>query len=324
MDRTDPTHRPDPRTNRPDPPQRVRNQNQRHRLTPDTTLPLFAFTQIEVPWPLGPPDGKYLMRQPEAGPDGSPSHVLVLATLGAAERRRSVLRRSDRTAVEPEPEPTPVPTGRATLIHVEAPLPDEAEAAQWLKAVDEDTLRRDLVTINDVLHRFRLIMADPYSPMIGRGNLLVARIGFGAGEQVSDGRWNQAASLELPRKFIQRRSKVLEPQARLAASLGGREQSLVCEELALRAQLDVEAGRYREAALQVLVALDAAIAELALDPRAEYLAERLSDLRARRASITAAAQTALGGALSAEQAQAVSETLARIEAVLRARAVANA
>jgi hypothetical protein len=263
------------------------------------------------------------MRQPEAGPDGSPSHVLVLATLGAAERR-SRLRRSDRTAVEPEPEPTPVPTGRATLIHVEAPLADEAAAAQWLKAADEHTLRRDLVTINDVLHRFRLIMADPYLPMVGRANLLVARIGFGLGEEVADGRWNAAASLELPRKFIQRRSKVLEPQARLAASLGGREQSLVCEELALRAQLDVEAGRFREAALQVLVALDAAIAELALDPRAQYLAERLSELRARRASITDAAQTALGGSLSSDQCEAVAGALQRIEAVLRARAVANA
>ena len=263
------------------------------------------------------------MRKPEAGPDGSASHVLVLATLGAAERR-SRLRRSDRTAAEPEPPPTPVTTTRATLIHVEAPLADEAAAASWLKAADEDTLRHDLVTINDVLHAFRLIMADPYLPMVSRANLLVGRIGFGSGEQVADGRWDAAATLELPRKFIQRRSKVLEPQARLAASLGGREQALVCEELALRAQLDVEAGRYREAALQVLIALDAAIAELALDPRAQYLAERLSELRGRRSEITTAAQTALGGELSAEQQQHVAGTLQRIEAVLRARAVANA
>jgi hypothetical protein len=123
---------------------------------------------------------------------------------------------------------------------------------------------------------------------------------------------------------MQRRIKVLEPQARLAASLGGREQILACEELALRAQLDLDHGRFREAALQVLIALDAAIAELAHDPRAQYLEARLSELHGRRDAITDAAQRALGGPLSADQREVVSSTLQRIEAVLRARAVANA
>ena len=65
---------------------------------------------------------------------------------------------------------------------------------------------------------------------------------------------------------------MLTPQARLAAVLSARERPLVCEELTLRARLDLDHGRGREAALQLLVALDAALAELQADPAADALA----------------------------------------------------
>jgi hypothetical protein len=112
----------------------------------------------------------------------------------------------------------------------------------------------------------------------------------------------------------------LEPQARLAAVLGGRESVLVSEELVLRAQVDIEQGRAREAALQMLVALDAALAELQIDPGAGALAERLEELRGQREAIARAAQSALAGSLPAPDREAVEHTLGRIEAALRARA----
>jgi hypothetical protein len=117
---------------------------------------------------------------------------------------------------------------------------------------------------------------------------------------------------------------VLHPQARLAAVLNGREQALACEELTLRARLDVDHGRDREAALQVLVALDAALAELARDPTAPVLAQRLTELRELREGVGAAAQAALAGQLDASEREVAVFALARIEAALRARAVANA
>ena len=98
-----------------------------------------------------------------------------------------------------------------------------------------------------------------------------------------------------------RRSRILAPQARLAALLGGREAALACEELALRARLDLDQGRPREAALQLLVALDAAFAELAADARAGELSGRLEELRGQREPVAAAAQAALSGPLSAAQ-----------------------
>jgi hypothetical protein len=106
--------------------------------------------------------------------------------------------------------------------------------------------------------------------------------------------------------------------------LNGRETALASEELALRARFDLDHGRYREAALQVLVALDAAIAELALDPTAGALAERLDELRGRREQAAAAAQEALAGRLGEETLEQMTFTLKRVEAIFRARAVANA
>jgi hypothetical protein len=158
---------------------------------------------------------------------------------------------------------------------------------------------------------------------VGRHQALVARIGYGIGEEVADGLWTEARELLVPERR-QRRKAVLHPQARLAALLGSRERALVCEELALRARLDLDQGRYREAALQVLVALDAVIAELAGEPLAERFADRLAELREQRDPIAATAQNALAGPLDQEGLETVVFALARIESALRARAVASA
>jgi hypothetical protein len=261
------------------------------------------------------------MRNPGDPPDAPAAHVLVFATLGAPERRR-LLSRSKRDA-PPEPPPTPVTTGRATVIDVGEPLSGETEAREWLRRAGDAELAASLVVLNRALHGFRLVTADPYLFPLGRHAALVARVGFGAGEQVADGLWTEAREL-LADAGRQPRSKVLQPQARLAAVLGGREKALACEELALRARLDLDQGHGREAALQVMVALDGALAELQADPKHDVLAERLDQLRGQRDAIRAAAQTALAGPLSEDERESVMFVLGRIEAALRARAVANA
>ncbi len=249
--------------------------------------------------------------------------MLVLAGLGAPQRRRLIPRRRRRDAEpEPEPEPAPVTTGRATIIDVAAPFAAAEQAAAWLMDAGEDDLAADLAILNRALHAFRLVTADPYLNAVGRHQALVARIGYGAGEQVAEGLWTDARELVAvaPR---QRRTKVLHPQARLAAVLGGRARALACEELTLRARLDLDHGRAREAALQLLVALDAALAELATDPAASVLQDRLTELRAQRDAVALAGQAALAGPLSEPERETVAFTLGRIEAALRARAVAN-
>jgi hypothetical protein len=249
--------------------------------------------------------------------------VLVLATLGAPERRRLIAARRRPHPAEPQPEPTPVTTGRATVIDVGVPMMSAAEASGWLGSAGEEYLVPALRTLNRALDGFRLVTADPYVNPVATSNALVARIGFGAGEQVADGLWSDARELRL-RQPRQRRVKVLQPQARLAALLNGRERVLVCEELLLRARLDLDSGRTREAALQLLVALDAALAELPADPAAEALGDRLVELRGHREPVAGAAQSALAGPLGETELHAVEAALSRVEAALRARAVANA
>jgi hypothetical protein len=273
-----------------------------------------------VPWSLGPPDGRYLLRKPTDPPQAPAAHVLVLATLGAVERRGLAARRK-RSQAEPEPEPQAVMTGRATIVDVGSPLPDERAAQAWLAAAGEPDLEQGLEVLNRALHAFRLVTADPYVHAVARDQALVARVGFGAGEQVADGLWTDAHELTQP-VGRRRRVRILAPQARLAAVLGGRERVLACQELTLRARLDLDHGLAREAALQLLVALDAALAELPTDDAGPALTDRLMELRERRDPVTQAAQAALAGPLGDSDREVVEQTLARIEAALRARAVA--
>ncbi len=233
-----------------------------------------------------------------------------------------VIGRRQRKA-EPEPEPTPVTTGRATMIDVAAPLAGADAARTWLAEAGEADLTAGLAVLNQALHAFRLVTTDPSLHAVERRQLLAARVGYGAGEQVADGLWTDALELLLP-AGRESRSKVLHPQARLAAVLGRREPALACEELVLRARSDLDHGRDREASLQLLVALDAALAELAGAASTADLGQRLTELRGQRDPVAIVAQAALSGPLSAAHRETVAFTVGRIEAALRARAVANA
>src|SRR6478735_2102610 len=79
------------------------------------------------------------------------------------------------------------------------------------------------------------------------------------------------------------REEELRPQERVAAVLRGREQLDTCETLLLRARSDLDAGREREAALQLRVGLEALLAELKdalADPGHEEDMAVLSERRA--------------------------------------------
>jgi len=216
-----------------------------------------------------------------------------------------------------------VATGRATIVSAGRPLADDASAQRWLRGAGERELADDLAVLGRALHAFRAVTADPYVHPVGRAELLVARIGYGEGEEVAEGRWSDARELA-PGPVRARRSKVLEPQARLAAVLGGHEQLLACQELTLRARLDLTEGRSREAAMQLLTALDAALAELPADPLGGGLGGRLQELEAHREPVAAAARAALSGPLAVDARAAVATALGRLEAALSARALAAA
>jgi hypothetical protein len=234
--------------------------------------------------------------------------VLVLRTLGAPQRR-FLAGRKGKSVDSAGPEP--VPTSRATLVAPEPFSGGEDEARGWLADMrgDKDRaaeeLERAVRRLNRVLHAQRVAAADPYARDVAADVALIARIGYGSGEEAADGRFAEA--WELPRERRRTRRSMEAPEERFAAILGGREQALACEELVLRARADLDAGRVREAALEARVALEALLAELGSEqpPAAD------------RGTVGDAANAALHGELPAELAAALADAVERMEAALK-------
>jgi len=250
------------------------------------------------------------------GHAGEPTHVLVLATLGAPQRRLLRPRRPRRVASQPGP--SPVETSRATLI---AALPFAAgvDGERWLTDVDAQVeVESSLVILDRVLHLHSAASADHSVRPLAGARALAIRVGIGSGEQVADGIWARARELR-PASFGARPNAALRSDERLAALLAGRDVVLACETLTLRAREDLDSGRQREAALQMRIALDAALSELAGWTHRGDLTQRLDELRALVAPVHAAAEAALSGGLDAAATADVDHALARLEAALRAR-----
>ena len=249
------------------------------------------------------------------GHAGIPEHVLVITTTTAERpRRRGVGRRSPSAAGSA---PT-VDIGRATLIAAD-PLTVDAET--WLREHDvEAEVAAALATMNRVIDVHRIAAADPVAPPITRTACLLVRVGTGAGDQVAHGQWRHAVAVAPPAETSRRdRAAVLRPQERLGAVLAGRDVALACELLTLRARADADAGRWREAAFQLRVALEAVLAELLPWSGQGDIDERLAELRTMRGAVGDAANAALQGGLDAERIADVARVLERVEAALRAR-----
>jgi hypothetical protein len=236
----------------------------------------------------------------------------VLRTLGAPPRRLLGRRRpKSLTGAEVEP----VPTSRATIVRAK-PFESAEEADAWLDATaseSADAVATATRELNFVLRSHRAAAGDPYARDVRVEHALVVRLGYGEGEQVADGRFGRAVELpKEPRK--RKRGEALAPQERLAAVLGGRDSLLVGEELLLRARLDLDAGRAREAALQARIALEALLGEL--DDRFA------APLRPLREQVAKAANAALDGELSPDDAAAVEDAVSQMTAAARRSATA--
>jgi hypothetical protein len=275
----------------------------------------FRIVQFEFAFPLGPADGRYLTR---AAPDAEPERIVVLRTTGAPPRPLLGRRRPRRAEGSEEPEAVPVV--RATVVDAE-PL-DSADAAQaWL-----DELRRDrdahqaaaeaaAAVLNRLLRAHRAAAADPAARDVAPAGANAVRIGYGSGDQVAEGRYEDAYDLppDDEGSKVRRRAAALAPNERLAAILGGRDEVLACEELILRARADLDAGRPREAALQARIALEALLAELGGEAAAELAGER--------DAIGRAANEALAGDPAPELQEAVAAAVRRMDTALRRRRI---
>ncbi|HEX5309789.1 MAG TPA: hypothetical protein VFW38_12000 [Solirubrobacteraceae bacterium] len=269
---------------------------------------------MELPWELGPADGRYLLRRLQGSEQGEPERVVVLNTVGATRRggfgRRSRTRGTDTR-------PAPVPIARATVVDPVS-LSSASQAKTWLRELDPELeAHAAAAMLNRVLHSQRIAAAQTYTHEVSPAHALTIRAGYGEGEQVADGLWLDARELVLSRKRMLRRSSVLRPQERLALLLSGRDRALMCEELTLRARADLDGGRIALAALGLERAYAAALVELAGEQRAD-LARRVQELARLSLGVEELATVALGGEHELDEAL-LRQALERLEAALRAR-----
>jgi hypothetical protein len=150
------------------------------------------------------------------------------------------------------------------------------------------------------------------------------RVGYGSGEETAEGAYSEALEVDVQTTGASRRKRRqedLRPQERVAAVLRGRERADACETLLLRARADLDAGRRREAALQLRVGVEALLAELSESLDDDDHRDDIDALKARRPTIEAAAEGALKDDLTPEAGKSVDEGLALAERVLRRRRV---
>ena len=248
--------------------------------------------------------------------------MVVVQTLGGTSAGRRPRRRRPRPA-EPVEESPEVPLTRLTVdprraLRARRRLAGVREIAGDPEAA-EARVTAGLRAVNAVLRAHRVATRDPFGHEIGREAVLVARVGYGSGDGLAEGRWEEAVEVAPPGRR-RRRAEALRPQERMAAVLAGREAIDVCETLLLRARADLDQGRPREAALQLRVGLEALLAELPAGAGSDQ-AEDLAALQERLESTADAAREALSGELSVERADQVAETLGICERVLRRRQI---
>jgi len=279
----------------------------------------FGFVQWEFAGRLGPDPGRYPVRR-FAGDDVR--EIVVIGGLDAPRRSLRPHRRRPRAVAEASS--GPVEVTRATVIDA-TPIYERDAAEAWLEQASgersDEIVAGALTVLNRAVAGHRVSAADPLLSDADPARALVTRVGYGVGEQVAEGDWEAARELPAP---ATKRSRALVPQQRLAALLSGRDVALACEELALRARGDLTAGRQREAAMQLHLALEAAVVELESWRGRSDMGDRIDELAGLRADVAAAANAAIQGGLEPDVVPGLSGALERLEAALRARAAGEA
>jgi hypothetical protein len=250
--------------------------------------------------------------------------VLVVKTEGAPRPGRR--RRQRPRAADPSAAPEPLPLTRTTAVRAFEPFEGADEAGRWLEEATEVEETADVLVeeaaglLNRALHAQGIAAGDRDLAEVSPRRAVSVRIGYGSGDDLAEGRFSEAREIDMRGGRRGRRAD-LRPIETVAAVLGGRERIDACETLILRARADLDAGRMREAALQLRVGLEALLAELSGALEDPGHVEDMSLLEERRGEAGDAANAALRGELDDVTAASVRELTEVSERVLRRRRV---
>jgi hypothetical protein len=272
---------------------------------------LFRIVQVEVPGDLDLSDGRWTVR----GHANRPRAVVVVES---TERPR---RRFRRRRGEAEDGGIQAAT-RVTVVDAD-PL-EARDAERWLARADgEAALGEALEIVGRLLHLAAVAASDPVPRPLRARDLSRATLAYGTGPEGAYGRWTSGKPVRVPADEPGRRrggARGTGADERLAELLSGRDAVLAAEVVALRARQDLAAGRVREAALGLRMALEAAIAELEPWRAAPQLDEAIAELRDARPRVADAAAAAVRGGLDDEQDASVRVVLRLVSVALARRA----
>ncbi len=243
-----------------------------------------------------------------------------------ARRKRRRPRQSNRSET-----PTPVPVTTVTVVLAHDPLGTESQAKEWLSRIEDDDFIQGLfdqalATLDRAFAAEAAATGRAYgeSPLLNQ--ILRAKIGFGDGDRVADGRFVDAFDVDArggtasPRRERRNRTR---PLARIAAILGEKDQAKACEFLVPRVRADLDAGRVLAAALAAETAIRATVVEM--DPALEdpdherdldQLEAMLSDLTPMTDALLADPQVWAGLAASLEEPLLIAERIIRRHRIL--------
>ncbi len=270
----------------------------------------FRIVRLEAPGRVDVPDGRWMLR----GHANRPEAVVVIEHV---ERPRSKFR---RRRGERDEAPA-IDAVRLTVIDAD-PL-DVEDPDRWLQRADpRPQLATALERVGRLLHLHAAAAEETEPRSVRAQDLSAALLGYGTGEEAADGQLSQARPINVPNatpQRVRRSGSGMGPDERLADLLAGRDAVLAAELLTLRAREDLLRGRTREAALQLRVAVEAAIAELEPWRAAPELGPAIDRLRDQRRAVADLAAAAVRGGLDEQQVELVRNLIRETTTALRRR-----
>lgn len=235
---------------------------------------------MDLPGVVALGDGRYLERRSD-GP-----RVLVIETEGGPPPARRKRRRPRKAGDGPAYPPVPLTV--ATVVFADTGL-NSPEADEWLRRVSVEPEVGELIdsalaTLERAVSAAAAVTGQAIGEPARADRLITARIGYGEGERVYDGRYMEALEIDPSGGAAGSRRERIErivPLSRIAAILGGRESPHACEIMIPRVRVDLDTDRLMPAALSIGEAVRATVAELEFlldDPGHEDDLDRLADL----------------------------------------------
>jgi hypothetical protein len=254
---------------------------------------------------------------------------MVIESEGAlppARRKRRRPRKSNRSD-----SPTRVQITTVTVIRAYQPFEDEDDAKAWLQRLGEDEftdglLNEALFTLDRARAADAAASGRPFAAPTEFAGILTARIGYGDGDRISEGRFTEAFDVDARGGVGSRRRERLSrtaPIARIAAIIGEKGRADSCEFLVPRVRADLDTGRIMTAALGIEMACRSTVAELdqVLDEPdhvtdLDQLEAMLPDLTTLTDSVLTETEPWPGLAESLEEPLAIAERILRRRRVL--------